>query len=114
MVDDVLKRRFIQVGLFAWVILLSLAVTSPQRVLRWMGGKNWQRLHRMIYVAAVAAVMHFWWLVKAGVMRPWKDTLFWRCCWGRGWCLWRGSGGRRRALRGRRKRCATSRECGGV
>jgi sulfoxide reductase heme-binding subunit YedZ len=74
MLDDVLKRRFIQVGLFAWVILLSLAVTSPQRVLRAMGGKNWGRLHRLIYVAAAAGCVHFWWLVKTGVLRPWKDT----------------------------------------
>jgi methionine sulfoxide reductase heme-binding subunit len=74
MLDDVLKRRFIQVGSFAWVILLSLTVTSPQRVLRAMGGKNWQRLHRLIYVAAFAACVHFWWLVKTGVMTPWKDT----------------------------------------
>ncbi|MDE1155540.1 MAG: ferric reductase-like transmembrane domain-containing protein [Acidobacteriaceae bacterium] len=72
--DDVLKRRFIQVGLLAWVLLLALAVTSPQRVLRWMGGKRWQKLHRMVYVAAFAAVVHFWWLVKAGVREPWKVT----------------------------------------
>ena len=71
---DILKRRFIQVGFLAWLILLSLAVTSPQRVLRWMGGKNWQRLHRLIYLAAIAACVHFWWLVKTGVMTPWKDT----------------------------------------
>src|ERR1700730_6678606 len=50
--DDLLKRRFIQVGFFAWVILLALAVTSPAFILRAMGGKNWQRLHRLIYVAA--------------------------------------------------------------
>jgi methionine sulfoxide reductase heme-binding subunit len=74
MLDDVKKRRFIQVGLLAWVILLSLAVTSPQRVLRAMGGKNWQRLHRLIYVAAAAACVHFWWLVKTGVRTPCKDT----------------------------------------
>jgi len=74
MLDDLEKRRFIQVGLLAWLILLALAVTSPQRVLRWLGGKNWQRLHRLIYVAGVAAVIHFWWLVKAGVRTPWKDT----------------------------------------
>jgi sulfoxide reductase heme-binding subunit YedZ len=74
MLDDVEKRRFIQVGLLAWTILLALAVTSPQRVLRAMGGKNWQRLHRLIYVAAAAAVIHFWWLVKAGVRTPWKVT----------------------------------------
>jgi len=75
MVDDVEKRRFIQVGLAAWVILLALAVTSPQRVLRAMGGKNWQRLHWLIYLAAWLAVTHYWWLVKAGVMTPWKVTV---------------------------------------
>ncbi len=74
MLDDLKKRRFIQVGLLGWALLLALAVTSPQRMLRWLGGKNWQRLHRLIYVAAVAAVVHYWWLVKAGVRAPWKDT----------------------------------------
>lgn len=74
MVDDAEKRRFIQVGLGAWLILLALAVTSPQRVLRWMGGRNWQRLHRLIYVAGGLAVIHYWWLVKTGVRTPWKDT----------------------------------------
>jgi sulfoxide reductase heme-binding subunit YedZ len=74
MLDDVKKRRFIQVGLFSWVVLLLLALTSPQRVLRLMGGKNWQRLHRWIYAAGIAAVIHYWWLVKAGVRTPWKDT----------------------------------------
>ena len=72
--DDLKKRRFIQVGLFSWVVLLALAITSPARVLRAMGGKSWQRLHRLVYVAAVAAVIHFWWLVKSGVRTPWADT----------------------------------------
>ena len=72
--DDVRKRRFIQVGFAAWCMLLALAVTSPLAVLRAMGGKNWQRLHRLIYVAAICAVIHFWWLVKTGVRTPWKDT----------------------------------------
>ena len=74
MLDDLKKRPFIQIGLGAWVILLLLAASSPQRVLRWMGGKNWQRLHRLIYLAAIATVVHFWWLVKVGVRSPWKDT----------------------------------------
>lgn len=72
--DDLLKRRFIQVGLFAWFLLFLLAITSPTFVLRAMGGKNWQRLHSLIYIAAIAAVIHFWWLVKTGVRTPWKDT----------------------------------------
>jgi methionine sulfoxide reductase heme-binding subunit len=71
---DLLKRRFIQVGFSAWVILLALAVTSPAFIMRAMGGKNWQRLHRLIYVAAIFAIIHFWWLVKTGVRTPWKDT----------------------------------------
>jgi len=74
MLDDLKKRRFIQVGLLAWVILLALAATSPMFMLRWMGGKRWQRLHRLVYVAAIAGCIHFWWLVKTGVLTPWKDT----------------------------------------
>jgi len=58
--DDLRKRRFIQVGLFAWTILFALALTSPAFIMRAMGGKNWQRLHRLVYVAAIAAVIHFW------------------------------------------------------
>jgi len=74
MVDDAVKRRFIQVGLFAWLILLALALTSPAFIMRAMGGKNWQRLHRLIYVAAIAGIIHYWWLVKSGDHSPWKVT----------------------------------------
>lgn len=74
-VEDLQKRRFIQVGLFAWVILLALAVTSPKIMLRKMGGKNWQRLHRLVYVAAAAGCIHYWWLVKTGVRTPMPDTV---------------------------------------
>jgi sulfoxide reductase heme-binding subunit YedZ len=74
MLDDLQKRKFIQVGVAAWVILLTLAVTSPQRALRWMGGKNWARVHRLVYVAAGLACVHYWWLVKTGVRTPWKVT----------------------------------------
>lgn len=72
--DDLRKRRFIQVGFAAWVILFALACTSPAAIMRSMGGKNWQRLHSLVYLAAIAAVIHFWWLVKTGVRTPWKDT----------------------------------------
>jgi sulfoxide reductase heme-binding subunit YedZ len=74
MLDDVKKRRFIQVGLLAWVILLALAITSPNFMLRWMGGKRWQTLHRLVYGSAALAAIHYWWLVKTGVHAPWKDT----------------------------------------
>lgn len=75
MLVDLQKRRFIQVGLVAFVLLLALALTSPKWVLRKMGGKNWQRLHRTVYIAAGAASLHYWWLVKAGVRKPLPDTL---------------------------------------
>lgn len=74
MVEDVAKRRFIQVGLASYVILLALAVTSPQFVMMKMGGKSWQTLHRMVYFAAVLAAIHYWWMVKKGVTTPWKDS----------------------------------------
>ena len=72
--DDVLKRRFIQIGFLAWLILLSLAVTSPAFIMRAIGGKPWQRLHRLVYVAGICGVIHYWWLVKSGVLTPWKVT----------------------------------------
>jgi len=75
MKDDVVKRRFIWAGLTAWTLLAALAATSPVVVLRWMGGKNWRRLHWGVYTAGVAAVVHFWWLVKPGVLRPMRPTL---------------------------------------
>ncbi|HVG26688.1 MAG TPA: protein-methionine-sulfoxide reductase heme-binding subunit MsrQ [Acidobacteriaceae bacterium] len=74
MLADATKRPFVQIGLVAWVLLLVLAATSPQRVLRMMGGARWQALHRLIYAAGVAAVIHYWWLVKTGVRTPWKVT----------------------------------------
>jgi len=73
MLDDAKKRRFIQVGLFAWIILLLLAATSPKAVLMALGGKHWQRIHRLVYIAAIAGVVHYMWLVKTGVRAPWKD-----------------------------------------
>jgi len=74
-VDDVEKQRFIQAGLVAYAILLALAVTSPQRVLRAMGGKAWMWLHRLVYVAGFAAVAHYWWQMKPAVTTPWKVSL---------------------------------------
>lgn len=61
--------------MLAYVILLSLAVTSPQWVLRKMGGKSWQTLHRTVYGAAVLGIVHYWWLVKVGNRAPMKDTV---------------------------------------
>ena len=96
MVDDALKRPFIQVGLFAWVVLFALALTSPMFVLRAMGGKNWQRLHYLVYAAAIAGCIHFWWLVKTGVRTPWKDTAVLAVLLGAR-VVWKGWDNRRKA-----------------
>lgn len=62
---DVLKRPFITVGFIAFLLLIPLAATSADRVVRWMGGKSWRRLHSTIYLIAPLAILHFWWM-KAG------------------------------------------------
>ena len=72
---DLKKRTFIQVGLIGWCLLFILAVTSPAFVMRWMGGKTWRRVHALVYAAAWAGVIHYWWLVKKGVKAPMPFTL---------------------------------------
>lgn len=62
---DVLKRPFITVGLLAFVLLVPLAVTSTNGMMRRLGGKRWQWLHRLVYVIAPLVIVHFWWM-KAG------------------------------------------------
>jgi sulfoxide reductase heme-binding subunit YedZ len=70
MLRDVGKRPFITMGLTAFSLLVPLAATSTTRAIRWLGGRRWQWLHRLIYVSAIAAVIHFWWKVKADVRKP--------------------------------------------
>lgn len=62
---DVLKRPFITVGFIAFVLLVPLAATSTQGMVRRLGGKRWQWLHRLIYLIAPLGILHFWWM-KAG------------------------------------------------
>ena len=69
MVEDVVKRPFITVGMATFLILLALAVTSNRYSVRKLG-RRWQKLHRLVYVAAIGAVIHFWWLVKADITLP--------------------------------------------
>jgi methionine sulfoxide reductase heme-binding subunit len=59
---DILKRPFIWLGFSAWVLLLPLAATSFNTAIRWLGGKRWQALHRLVYVAALLSVLHFFWM----------------------------------------------------
>ncbi|HTT32426.1 MAG TPA: protein-methionine-sulfoxide reductase heme-binding subunit MsrQ [Methylomirabilota bacterium] len=67
---DVAKRPFITVGFLGFVLLLPLALTSTAGWIRRLGGKRWQMLHRAIYVAAVAGVIHYYWKVKSDVRMP--------------------------------------------
>jgi sulfoxide reductase heme-binding subunit YedZ len=62
---DVLKRPFITVGFSAFVLLIPLAVTSTNKMIRRLGAKRWQWLHRLIYLIVPLGVLHFWWM-KAG------------------------------------------------
>lgn len=69
-VKDIYKRPFITAGMTAWTLMLPLALTSTAASIRWLGGKRWQALHRLIYASAIAGVVHFWWLVKRDLTRP--------------------------------------------
>lgn len=62
---DIVKRPFITVGFTAYLLLLPLAATSSQFALRRLGGRRWQELHRSIYLIALLACGHYFWLVKA-------------------------------------------------
>jgi methionine sulfoxide reductase heme-binding subunit len=70
MLHDIAKRRFITVGFAGFVLLIPLALTSTTGWIRRLGGKRWQALHRLIYLSAIAGVIHYWWLVKADVRLP--------------------------------------------
>lgn len=67
---DLLRRRFIIMGMATYLLLLPLALTSTTWSIRKLGGKNWNRLHMLIYVAALTAMAHYWWKVKTGVISP--------------------------------------------
>jgi methionine sulfoxide reductase heme-binding subunit len=67
---DVVKRRFITVGMTGFVLLIPLAITSTSGWVRRLGFVRWQRLHRLVYFSALAGVIHYYWLVKSDVRLP--------------------------------------------
>jgi sulfoxide reductase heme-binding subunit YedZ len=69
MVEDVMKRPYITVGMTAFALMVPLAATSTAAMIRRLG-RRWQLLHRLAYVSAAAGVVHFWWLVKADIREP--------------------------------------------
>lgn len=68
--EDILKRPFITVGMLAMILLIPLAVTSTDRMVRRLGARRWQALHRLVYVIVPLGVLHYWWLVKRDVTQP--------------------------------------------
>jgi sulfoxide reductase heme-binding subunit YedZ len=77
---DVMDRPFITVGILAWVMLLVLAITSPQAILRRLGPNRWKTIHQMIYFVAFLAVLHFFWMrsgkLNFGEVWLWGGVLF--------------------------------------
>ena len=69
-VKDIGKRPFIMLGFAAFVLLIPLAITSTNKMVKRLGAKRWQWLHRSIYMLSALAVAHFWWLVKKDLTEP--------------------------------------------
>jgi sulfoxide reductase heme-binding subunit YedZ len=67
---DIVKRPFITVGFAAFVLLVPLAATSTNAMVKRLGAARWQLLHRLVYVIAAFGVLHFWWLVKKDITEP--------------------------------------------
>src|SRR5712664_3593727 len=70
MLADVAKRKFITVGFTGFLLLIPLALTSTAGWIRRLGGRRWNGLHQLIYLTAIAGVIHYYWLVKADVRKP--------------------------------------------
>ena len=69
MIKDVMKRPYITAGFTGFVLMIPLAITSTARMIRRLG-KRWLWLHRLVYIVAIAGVIHFYWQVKADIRRP--------------------------------------------
>ena len=67
---DVIKRPFITIGFTAFVLLIPLAITSTNAMVKRLGGNRWKQLHKLVYVIAIFAVIHYWWLVKKDITQP--------------------------------------------
>lgn len=68
--QDVAQRPFILVGMVAFLLMVPLAVTSTNKMVKRLGGKRWAKLHRLVYLAAISGVAHFWMLVKSDIRLP--------------------------------------------
>lgn len=68
---DVAERIYITLGMSAFILLVPLALTSFNRMQRWLGGRRWQGLHRLVYLLAILAVLHHGYMVKGQQLGPW-------------------------------------------
>ncbi len=69
-VQDTVKRPFIFLGMLSFLLMVPLAATSTNRMVKRLGGQRWNRLHKAAYVAAIAGVLHYYLLVKADITKP--------------------------------------------
>ena len=69
-VEDIVKHPYITIGMATWLLLLPLAITSTKGWVRRLGGKRWNKLHRLIYVAAITGTIHYLWAVKKDTFLP--------------------------------------------
>lgn len=74
-IGDIWQRPFIALGMLAFFLLVPLAITSTNRMIKRLGGKNWARLHKLIYLIAILGVIHFWMIVKSDVTYPFLFAL---------------------------------------
>jgi len=90
MAEDIVERPWVTIGMLTFLLLLPLAITSTNAMIRRLG-RRWQQLHRLSYVAAVTAVIHFWWVVKADFQQPrfFAAALFLLFAF-RAWWMYRG------------------------
>jgi methionine sulfoxide reductase heme-binding subunit len=93
--EEIVKRPYITVGFAAWLLLVPLAITSTQGWIRRLG-RNWGKLHKVVYAVGVLAVLHFWWLVKSDIREPLLYASILAVLLG--WRVWKKVNARRTAI----------------
>lgn len=67
---DILRHKFITIGMLAFVLMVPLALTSTNKMIKRLGGARWRKLHQLIYIIAPLAVLHYYWMAKADKSQP--------------------------------------------
>ncbi|HEC11972.1 MAG TPA: sulfoxide reductase heme-binding subunit YedZ [Acidiferrobacteraceae bacterium] len=68
--EDVIEHKYVLIGFSSFLLLIPLALTSTNAMIRRLGGRRWQKLHRLIYLIAIGGVVHYYWLVKSDIREP--------------------------------------------